>query len=325
MPRVIAVLSTFTVLLAAGAGAQDDIGCESNPTGDPIGGGERYSEIHGGGDYVVRTAEELLAALAVATEGDVIYVPGDVEINMTGHDHVDIPGGVTLASDRGRDGAPGARIYTTQRATNPLFQTAGDFVRITGLRLEGPFGGRERIAERGSGVMTTHHHLEVDNCEVFAWNWAGIAGQRGATHIYVHHNFIHHCQYAGLGYGVVLDQADARIIANKFDWNRHHIAATGRPGCAYEAAYNLVLTNANSHYFDMHGGRDRGDGTNIAGDWMHVHHNTFLGDGHWGVVIRGVPAQGARIHHNRFATPEDRSIGTGGNAEAYDNVFGEVE
>ena len=33
--------------------------------------------------------------------------------------------------------------------------------------------------------------------------------------------------------------------------------------------------NATSHRFDMHGGTDRGDGTEIAGDGMHIHHDWF--------------------------------------------------
>ena len=88
-----------------------------------------------------------------------------------------------------------------------------------------------------------------------------------ASKAYIHHNNIHHCQRSGLGYGVALDEADAIIEANLFDWCRHAIAGTGSPGTSYEARYNIHLENASSHCFDMHGGGDRGDGTNIAGDW----------------------------------------------------------
>jgi hypothetical protein len=141
--------------------------------------------------------------------------------------------------------------------------------------------------------------------------------------VYVHHNFIHHCQRAGLGYGVSLDQADALIEANIFDWCRHHIAATGAPGTSYEARYNIVLTNASSHYFDMHGGRDRGDGTGIAGDWMKVHHNTFQGLDQKAVVIRGTPNQPAYIHHNWFWNPDvSRAAVSSGNMVVERNAFG---
>ena len=50
--------------------------------------------------------------------------------------------------------------------------------------------------------------------------------------------------------------SDVLIEANRFNNGRHHIASTGRPGSSYEARYNIILENANSHHFDMHGARD---------------------------------------------------------------------
>ncbi|MBN1418093.1 MAG: right-handed parallel beta-helix repeat-containing protein [Planctomycetes bacterium] len=299
----------------------ETFGCEANPTGDPIGGGPGYRDVRTGGDLAVRTAEAFLAALRTARAGQVIFIPDGAEIDLTGSVGVAIPGGVTIAGTRGHAGSDGARILTRRKATYPLFATAGDGVRITGLRLEGPTAGREQIPELACLIVTTHHGLEIDNCEVYNWNYAGIAGRRGASRLRVHHASIHHCQIQGLGYGVTLDACDARIIANRFDWCRHHIAATGRPGCAYEAAYNLVLPHANGHAFDMHGGRDRGDGTDIAGDWMEIHHNTFQSP-QAAVVIRGVPSQGAAIHHNWFADPKARSVATGGNTRVFRNARG---
>jgi hypothetical protein len=111
------------------------------------------------------------------------------------------------------------------------------------------------------------------------------------------------------------------IIANRFDHGRHYIASSGAPGSGYEAAWNLVGPNAISHHFDMHGGRDRGDGTDIAGDWLRIHHNTFRGR-HRPVVIRGVPSQGAEIHHNWFAGPSEKPVRTRGNTRVYRNAYG---
>jgi len=299
----------------------ETFGCRSNPTGDPIGGGEGYRDIRSGGDFSVTTAQELLAALKGAKAPEVIFIPHGAQIDLTGERNVAIPAGVTLAGTRGLKGSPGARIFTTHRPTYPLLCTAGDEVRLTGLRFEGPYAGRERIPENSCFLVTTHYGLEVDNCEVYNFNYAGIAPRRGASKISVHHCFIHHCQRDGLGYGISLDQCDVRTIANRFDWCRHHIAATGRPGCAYEAAYNLILPNAQSHYFDMHGGRDRGDGTDIAGDWIDIHHNTFQGTQR-AVVIRGVPSQTAQVHHNWFARPAEQSVVSGGNTGVVRNVHG---
>ena len=298
-----------------------DFGCEANPTGDPVGGGAGYRDIKTGGDFTVRTAEELLAAFKKAKAGQVIFIPDGVEMDMTGKQGLDIPPGVTLAGTRGLKGSQGARLFTTLKTTSPLMRTTGDDTRITGLRFEGPYAGRERIPFFAQGLSVAHDGCEVDNCEIYNWNCVGIGVGGGGT-VRVHHNYIHHCQLSGYGYGVATGRANTFIIANKFDWCRHHIASSGSPGDCYEAAWNLVLPNANGHNFDMHGGRDRGDATDIAGDWMEIHHNTFQGTSIKAVGIRGVPSQGANIHHNWFAKPAKETVFTGGNTRIYRNVYG---
>ena len=69
----------------------------------------------------------------------------------------------------------------------------------------------------------------------------------------------------GLGYGVVVGPGSAVIEANVFDHNRHDIASSGAPGSFYRATYNLVLAGAVDHSYDVHGGKDREDCTNVAG------------------------------------------------------------
>lgn len=298
----------------------ETFGCEANPTGNPIGGGAGYDDIKTSGDFAARTVEELLAALRRAKAGQVIFIPDGVDMDMTGKQNLAIPPGVTLAGARGLKGSPGPRLFTTLKATNPLMRTTGDNTRITGLRFEGPYSGSERIATHALGLSVTHHNCEVDNCEIYNWNYVGIGVSGGGT-VRIHHNFIHHCQRAGLGYGVATGRANTYIIGNKFDFCRHDIASSGSPGDCYEAAWNLVLPNAISHRFDMHGGRDRGDDTDIAGDWIHIHHNTFQG-AHRAVVIRGVPSQGAEIHHNWFARPVKETVVSGGNTSVRRNVYG---
>jgi hypothetical protein len=269
----------------------------------------------------VATAEELIAALAAAEAGQVVFIPGDATIDLTGQQSVAIPGGVTLAGQRGKDGQAGALLTDLRKESHQLFVTAGRGVRITGLRIEGPFGGTERVGFHARGIAVGHSDTEIDNCEISNFNVVGIGVSASAIRVRIHHNFIHDCTRGGLGYGVSTSSSDAHIIANIFDNCRHHIASSGRPGSGYEAAWNLVLDKAISHHFDMHGGRDRGDGTDIAGDWMHVHHNTFRGRQRH-VVIRGVPSQGAEIHHNWFSGPPDKKVVSGGNTAVHDNAFG---
>jgi hypothetical protein len=318
------LLTGLTITLSAGLAvaqeAAEVFGCEANPTGDPIGGGPGYRDIKTHGDFTVRTVDELLAAFKQAKAGHVIFVPDGVEMDMTGRQNLLLPAGVTLAGTRGLKGSLGARLFTTLRTTSPLMRTTGDGTRVTGLRLEGPYAGTEKIPTFAQCLSMAHDGCEVDNCEIYNWNCVGIGVGGGGT-VRVHHNFIHHCQLSGYGYGVSTGRANTFIIANKFDWCRHHIASSGSPGDCYEAAWNLVMQNATGHNFDMHGGSDRGDGTNIAGDWMEIHHNTFLGK-QKAVGIRGVPSQGANIHHNWFAMPVKQTVFTGGNTRIYRNVYG---
>ena len=314
-----AMLSLATGATGA-ASAEPTYGCEANPTGNPIGGGDGYSDIYETGDFTVAGREELVAALEEARPGQVIFVPSGAEIDLSGRRTLAIPTGVTLAGTRGRNGCPGARLFTT--TFGRMFIAAGDDIRLTGLRFEGAYGGRERIAGSSTFLLVDHYNTRVDNCEIYNFNVSGIGVSRGAFRTRIHHNFIHHCQRDGLGYGVsVHGGGDVRIIANKFDDCRHHVACTGAPGTGYEAAWNLIMENATGSHLDMHGGRDRGDATDVAGDWMHVHHNTFLNPlVHVG--IRGRPSDGAAVHNNWFARPPEQSVRATGNTRVFDNAFG---
>ncbi|MBI4024164.1 MAG: right-handed parallel beta-helix repeat-containing protein [Verrucomicrobia bacterium] len=310
-----------------------------NPARDPVSGGKGYGQSPLHIDYKVETLAKLLAAIERAMPGQVVYVDDRTEINMTGAPGVEIPVGVTLASGRGKADSKGALLYSDEIDTSPLFLTGGGKARVTGLRLRGPdperrteqmgrlhAEGRYFSLPNSDGIQSAHPCLEVDNCEMWGWSHAAIDLKRGAAQAHIHHNDIHHNQRWGLGYGVCLDQADALIEANRFDWCRHSIAGTGAPGTSYEARYNLVLENANSHSFDMHGGADRKDGTDLAGDWMNIHHNTFRATTVCAIVIRGRPAHGAAIHHNWFLhhalEQSAQQINAVGNMRVYQNLFG---
>lgn len=295
--------------------------------GRPIGGGSGYTDTIRPSGSAVRHLDELLEALAGARSGDTIYVAGDAVIECTERIYVEemvleLPGGVTLASDRGMDGAPGGLIRSDAFATRPLIRVTGTDARLTGIRLQGPNPRRclEHHARsfgegRGhkyyykfptsDGIATEHARLRVDNCELAGWSHSAIRLNRGGGHV-VQHNFIHHNQYQGLGYGISHDIAESRIEANLFDANRHSIAGTGRGGSGYEACHNVEMGRTLSHCFDMHGGRDRKDGTDVAGGWMHVHHNTFRAAGRRALVIRGNPEDEIVVDHNWFRHRTER-------------------
>jgi hypothetical protein len=312
-------------------------GAKADETG-PIGGGKGYQNIITSGDYTVDSLESLIDALAKAKAGQVVFIPGDKIIDMTTFIYIDkimlnIPEGVTLASDRGENGSEGALITSDSLDTPGMILINGANVRISGIRLQGPNPKRyldhhKRAFGPGgpghpyyykfptsNGINCKFSDLEVDNCIITAFSRAGINLQAGTGH-HIHHNLIHRCQYNGLGYGVSHDKASSTIEFNQFNENRHSLAGTGSPGCGYIARNNVELGISLSHNFDMHGGRDRKDNTTIAGTTMEMYNNTFLGPQR-AVVIRGVPQDKCDVHHNWMPTHKDATAAVRAEEKTY--------
>ncbi len=317
-------------------------GAQSNELG-LVGGGSGYKGMVSPCISPINTLDDLLNALRTAQAGDVIHISGKTVIDCTERVFIDqlvleIPEGVTLAGDRGRYGSSGAMIMSDTFATRPLIRALGPRVRVTGLRIRGPYPHRGMDHHRRSfqegrgheyyykfpvsdGIDTSYDHLEVDNCELAGWSHSSIFLKDGKNH-HVHHNFIHHNQYNGLGYGISHVTAYSLIECNLFNHNRHSIAATGSPDSGYEARHNIEMGVSLSHCFDMHGGRDRGDGTDIAGKWINVHHNTFRCP-EAAVVIRGVPTEGATIYNNWFhQNPDKQSVRSSDHTTITNNLYG---
>ena len=296
----------------------------------PIGGGSGYKKIITKGHYNVKDLDGLLAALKNIKKGEIIFIDGHAEIDFTNliiteKFQIKLPAGVTLASDRGYKGSEGAVIRSSNLATSPLINVLGPNVRITGLRISGPdpqpqlehhkrcfdkqVGDRKAQAKcyyalpNSAGIWSEYGTLEVDNCEISGWSHAAIFLKDGNKH-HIHHNYIHHNQRQGLGYGVSHGYGkniSSLIEFNLFNYNRHSIAGTGVSGLSYEARNNMELGESLSHNFDMHGGKDRRDGTNIAGKLILIHHNTFTNPKVRAIGIRGVPEEKAEIYNNWFA------------------------
>ncbi len=293
-------------------------GAEANPTGNPIGGGAGYSKIITGTEtgvkYSVSTKAELLTALKSAKSGEIVFVKKSAVIDMTGTPSVTIPAGVTLASDRGLSGSSGALIKRTKNLNGgweePMFIAGGDNVRVTGLRLEGEmypqdYGNGEvypgSINERYYLVglsATGVKNFEVDNNELRGWAWSSVS-LRQCTAANIHHNYIHHNQARGEGYGVNLYGGNALIEANLFDYNRHDVTGAGMSGEQYEARYNHILGNGNAigaAHFDVH--QDEETGTGAAGAKFLIHHNTVDKGVVATVHIRARPTIGCYVNNN---------------------------
>jgi hypothetical protein len=312
----------------------------------PIGGGQGYTRLVTQGDYTVQDVDALLEALGKAQAGQTVFIPGETVLDLTARIYIEqlvlqIPAGVTLAGNRGQGGSLGVLLTSDALKTPVMIQAMGPNVRITGLRLCGPnpkryldhhrraFGpGGEGHAyyyqfPTSDGITTRYPHLEVDNCEIAGFSHAGVDLRAGEGH-HIHHNHIHHCQYQGLGYGVCHGTAFSLIEYNLFNWNRHSIAGTGRPASGYVARHNVELGESLSHCFDMHGGRDRKDGTDIAGTRIEIYNNTFQVP-QTPVVIRGVPQERCDVHHNWFlkhAGP-GQAVRAGAKTIVRDNAHGD--
>ena len=311
----------------------------------PIGGGAGYTAVVTGGDFTATTLEELNDALGTAEAGQVVFIPGDAEIDLTTIVYIDqtaldIPAGITLASNRGHEGSEGGLLICDSLKMPPLISVRGPDVRVTGLRIRGPNTKRyldhhrRAFSEGGGGhkyyykfptqdgVFTEHDRLEVDNCDISGFGHAGVRLAKGVGQ-HIHHNHIHHCQHNGLGYGISHSVASSIIEHNRFDWNRHSIAGTGSPGCGYIARHNVELGTSLSHCFDMHGGRDRKDGTDIAGTSIEVYNNTFRAP-QTPIVIRGVPQDTCDVHHNWFPkhTKPAEAVRASDRTKVFTNAYG---
>jgi hypothetical protein len=309
---VIVILGALVLL------SSETFGAEPNPTGNPIGGGAGYSGIITRTDssvkYIVSEKDELLTALRNVKAGEMVFVKNSSVIDMTGTASVTIPAGVTLASDRGLAGSSGALIKRTKNLDGdweePMFIAGGDNVRITGLQLEGelypqdygnnavyPGSVNQRyylVGLYASGVR----NFVVDNNEMRGWAWSSVS-LRQCDAAYIHHNYIHHNQARGEGYGINLYGGNALIEANLFDYNRHDVTGAGMSGEQYEARYNRHLGHGNAigaANYDVH--QDEETDTGLAGNLFKIHHNTIDGGVIAMVQVRGKPETGMYVDHN---------------------------
>jgi len=317
---------------------------------DPIGGGVGYSEIFTTGDYVVDTLEELVAAAEAAKSGEIIFVEGHAFIDVSSVMTINIGAGVTLASDRGCvDGegncSAGAVLYSSPNYYQPVIAT-GDGARISGIVIAGYDTEAHMDHYKRSynetikmlyGFETSFYSLpmqdgicpgndtRIDNCEIFGFGHAGIHIKVGIKGIRVDHCYIHHNQTHGLGYGVCHNDGTESVIEYcLFNYNRHSIQATGAPTTGYIARFNVDMGNCNSHCFDMHGGYDRKDGTEIAGTYCEMYNNTFLARNQYPYLLRGVPEDYQIFYRNVCAADFARyDIVKLQNERAtlYDNIF----
>ena len=165
----------------------------------------------------------------------IVYIDNECNIDLTHVGKITIKTfNLTLASNRGLNGSSGALLYMTDplEGNPPLIKILASNVRITGLRILGPFPGvwidkytppllvkknddgttieiphiwpiadnigiacgyENKKDENGNPHDQVFEHITVDNCEISSFLKAAINIHR-AKNVYIHHNRIHHNQ-----------------------------------------------------------------------------------------------------------------------------------
>jgi hypothetical protein len=255
----------------------------------------------------VSSADGLQQTLANATPGAVILVTANIDFQRLAAPFP-VPARVTIRGER-RGVALGPQISLPDGPDGSgLFVTAGDHVRITGLRLRG--AGRTR---RTPGLKAINGNANfpasIDHNDVSDWPLSAIDlnGDQGdelncpavlpvrQQIVRVIRNYIHDNYY---GYGVVSGSgSNPLVFANTFQKNHHGVSSDGFAFSAYSALSNLFLSGSEDSDVDMHG--ESGDGGashdfgGIGGLGAEVRGNTFLGTDKTNFGVRGTPCSGA--------------------------------
>lgn len=196
----------------------------SSVDGGPIGGGGGYADTvpRERADYVARNRTDLTSALDAAGPGDTVYVPGNEVIDVIGGGF-HVADGVTLASNRGIDDAPGALLSTED--SGPCFVLHGD-ARLTGFQLRGA-GTADGTSSTGTlcGVEVDGSG-EVDNNDIWGFSCTAVRTTSGDG-AHVHHNVFRGSSDQGLDHDLGSDSGHSSFEYNQFEDSSHSDVIAG--------------------------------------------------------------------------------------------------
>jgi hypothetical protein len=266
-------------------------------------------------EVIVSNLAELEEEIARAHPGDIIKIDQNAVFDMTHEPTLIINKKITLRAypKFNEDKKP---LFLHKGKPLPLISINSPGVVLEGLRFEGveTDSKKEEIIELNKqGIKGVYNFpvtraidvsasdVKIKYCVLSGFSHAAVFAT-DAKDLVVVRSYIHHNQRWGLGYGVALNKKSTAIIQhNTFDFNRHSIAGTGHSGQGYEASYNLFKKNHNDTPLDMHGGKDRKDGTNVAGYYVSIHHNVIETTAVKAFIHRGIPELSVMISENKMS------------------------
>jgi hypothetical protein len=253
-------------------------------------------------DYppVVPLSASQVCTTAKAGWGSVIVITGEDPkeclyapqigpcLDFTFYPPIPLPAGVTIRGDRratnpgpllvGLYGLQGDSLY--QKSPH-IFDVQGDYVRVTGLRLQGVTRNTTDKYQGSDAIVVSDNHFYgtlIDHNDLSNWTnaavevfgptlppgavtvgWPAALAPTGASVVTtcppdpglddnarIERNFIHHNDEGnqGNGYGSVMSQGGtATILGNTYIKNTHSIASDPDVRNQYAAWFNLVLSN----------------------------------------------------------------------------------
>ena len=174
----------------------------------------------------------------------------------------------TVDGSRLAYGAPSSLVGKFVIHRDHVFALLGDGIHFSGLRIQGPdptkgkgttesFNDNENLTVQGA-LFYFGNSGEVDNCEIYNFPKFGIYLLNEPSLHHIHHNFIHHCQRDGYGYGVWVNDSTgvtisniSKIEANIFAHCRHNAAAGDKGSYIFRWNFQSEHYNA-AHSVDWH-------------------------------------------------------------------------
>jgi len=300
-------------------------------SGSPVGGGSGYLDAidPNQANYVVSTAAALKSALASASSGQIVYLADGATITLNSDSQIygvpswlgdsvgfNVNPGVTLAG--GRSGK--IVLSSSYRPTAYWYAVAlGAGARMSGVIIQGGESNSSNTYH-WSGVACAKN-AQVDNCEIYGMS-GGQAVSIYGSGVWVHHNYLHHCQctsQSGYGVCVVSSPTASTIEANKFDYCKHAIAsAAGLNSWVFR--YNQLGAHFVYGQIDSHG---QNDGQSYAGNKIEIYNNTSTCTDRWFVQILGIPNTLVSVYNNWTYLPAS-FVDYGGSGWGYAAAIGQI-